>query len=122
MNLLLGELDIILLTLIAAAIAAISQYIMKRSVHKFTLSIDGGISLLKNKGLLVGIGVYLSSLVFYLTALSSGELSFVYPTFASTFVFVFLIARFKLGEGIGLKRGLGLMLIVLGIIIVAMTY
>lgn len=122
MNLLLGELDIILLTLIAAAIAAISQYIMKRSVHKFTLSIDGGISLLKNKGLLVGIGVYLSSLVFYLTSLSSGELSFVYPTFASTFVFVFLIARFKLGEGIGLKRGLGLMLIVLGIIIVAMTY
>ena len=117
-----NEIEIILLTLIAAMIAAVSQYIMKSSVHKFSLNIKGGLSLFKNKGLVFGIVIYLLSLVFYLTALSSGQLSFVYPTFASTFIFVFLIAKFKLNENITNRRGVGLLLIIIGIIIIAMTY
>ena len=119
---LIEEVIIIGLTLVAAAIAAVSQYIMKNAVHKFTFNIKGWISLFKNKMLIVGIGIYLFSLIFYLAALSSGELSFVYPTFASTFIFVFLIAKFKLNESITIKRGAGLMLIIIGIILVALTY
>ncbi len=120
----LGEFQIIALTLVAAAIAAFSQYVMKNAVHKFSFSFSGtGIfSLLKNKRLLVGVGIYLVSLVFYLVALSSGQLSFVYPTFASTFVFVFLFARFRLHESITYRRYVGLALIILGIVLVALTY
>ncbi len=118
----LSEVEIICLTLIAAAIAATSQYLMKRSIHKFNINIKGIFSLFKNKFLILSILVYLVSLVFYLIALSSGELSFVYPTFASTFLFVFIIAKLKLNEPITLHRGVGLVLIVIGIIIVALTY
>ncbi|MEM0201051.1 MAG: hypothetical protein QXD23_01465 [Candidatus Micrarchaeaceae archaeon] len=118
----LNEFEVIGLTLFAAAIAATSQYLMKKSIHKFNISIKGIFSLLKNKFLLVSIFVYLISLVFYLIALSSGELSFVYPTFASTFIFVFIIAKLKLNETMTLHRSIGLILIVLGIFIVAMTY
>ncbi|MGC8479583.1 MAG: hypothetical protein ACP5M9_02860 [Candidatus Micrarchaeia archaeon] len=119
---LVNEFYIIALTFIAAGIAAISQYILKRSVHKFEFGIKGVISLIKNKYLILGIGIYLVSLIFYLVALSSGELSFVYPTFASTFIFIFLISHFKLNEKMNMHRLLGLIFIILGIFIVALTY
>lgn len=118
----LNEIEIVGLTLMAAAVAATSQYLMKKSIHKFSIDIKGIFSLLKNKVLILSIFVYLISLIFYLIALSSGQLSFVYPTFASTFLFVFIIAKLKLNEPITLYRGVGLTLIVIGIIIVAMTY
>jgi uncharacterized membrane protein len=119
---LLNEIEVIGFTLIAAAIAATSQYLMKKSIHKFSIDLKGIFSLFKNKFLIISIFVYLISLVFYLIALSSGELSFVYPTFATTFLFVFIIAKLKLNEPITLYRGIGITLIVIGVIIVAMTY
>lgn len=118
----LDELDIVILTIISAAIAAGSQYFMKNSIHKFRLNISGIISLLKNKGVMAGIGMYLLGSVFYLFALDSGELSFVYSIFSSTFIFVLLISYFVLREGISKTRLLGTALIILGILVIAFTY
>lgn len=118
----LGELEIIGITLLAAVIAAVAQYIYKRSVPRFGFSKEGIKSLVFNKGVWAGGVFYLISLVVYLKALGSGELSFVYPTFASTFVFIALISHFLLREKFSLRRYLGIALVVLGIIIVAFTY
>ncbi len=118
----LSEVYIILLTTIAAAIAAASQYFLKSSVHKFRLSPSGIISLIKNRGVMAAIGLYFIGAVFYLLALDSGELSFVYSIFASTFIFVLLISYFALREKVGSTRLIGTALIVVGIMIIAITY
>ncbi len=90
------EIYLIITTLFAAAIAALAQYLFKRSVPRFRLGLEGVRALLTEKGIWAGGLAYLASLAIYLKALGSGELSFVYPTFASTFVFVALISHFAL--------------------------
>jgi len=118
----LSELSIIAMTLLAAVIAAVAQYVFKRSVPRFDFKKGGIRSLVKSKGIWAGGIIYLVSLVVYLKALGSGQLSFVYPTFASAFVFVTLISHFLLREKLNLKRVSGIALVVIGIIIVALTY
>lgn len=119
---LLSELYIILFTLIAAAVAAASQYLLKNSIRKFRLSVSGIYGLIANRGVMAGIALYLLSSVFYLVALDSGELSFVYSIFSSTFVFVLLLSYFGLRERITAPRIAGTALVIIGIIIIAMTY
>ena len=99
-----------------------SQYLLKNSIHKFKLSASGIMSLVRNKGVMAGIAVYLLGAVFYLVALNSGELSFVYSIFSSTFVFVLLLSYFMLKERITAPRLIGTLLIIVGILIIALTY
>lgn len=118
----LSELSIIGITLLAAVIAAVAQYVFKRSVPKFEIGARGIHRLVSGKGIWLGGALYLASLVVYFRALASGELSFVYPTFASTFLFVALISHFALGERMGARRMAGMALVVVGITLVALTY
>jgi drug/metabolite transporter (DMT)-like permease len=118
----LGETYIILFTTLAAAVAAVSQYLLKNSIHKFKLSISGVLSLLRNRGVVVGVALYIGSAVFYLSALDSGALSFVYSIFSSTFIFVLLLSYFLLKEKLSAGRLAGTALIIIGIIIIALTY
>ena len=107
------------LTVISAAIVAYAQYVFKRGIHRFRLSVSGIISLVRNRMVIAGILIYVLGLVFYLVALGSGELSFVYPAFSSTFIFVILISHFALKERIGYARLAGIILIIAGIALVA---
>ncbi len=116
------EFFIVGITLSAAAIAAFAQYLFKRSVPAFDFKGSHFLPMLKNKGLWAGGLAYLLSLVIYLRALKSGQLSFVYPTFASTFIFVTLISRYLLKEKFNSKRIIGIALIVIGVTVVALTY
>jgi drug/metabolite transporter (DMT)-like permease len=115
----LSESYVVALTVIAAGVVACAQYLFKRSIPKFKFSIDGVLSLAKSRNVIVGAAVYLIGLAFYLVALGSGELSFVYPAFSSTFIFVILISHFKLNEKIGYARLGGILLIILGIALVS---
>lgn len=108
-------------TLIAAAIAAYSQYLFKRSLPEFKLKITEMLHLVKNRGVMSAAFLYFGSLAIYLFALRSGNLSFVYPTFASIFIFVFLISKVYLHERIGAAKAIGLMLVFIGVILVALT-
>ncbi len=117
-----SELLIIGITLLAAIVAALAQYLFKRSVPTFDFNRVHMRNLLLNKGLWAGGMAYLISLVIYLKALGSGQLSFVYPTFASTFIFIALISHFVLREKLSMGRIAGIGLVVLGIVIVALTY
>lgn len=110
---------VVVLTVAAAAIVACAQYMFKKSVHKFSPSLSGVLSLAGNRMVVAGVLVYVAGLAAYLEALGSGQLSFVYPAFSSTFIFVILISHFKLKERIGRARLAGIMLILLGIGLVA---
>ncbi len=113
---------IVLTTLLAAALAAYAQYLFKKNVPSFKINIREILRLARNWQLLLGLAIYSLSLIIYLVALGSGELSFVYPIFSSTFIFVFLISAFVLKEKINKVRIAGLAMIILGIIIVSLTY
>ena len=100
----------------------VSYYEVKKSMPRFNMGISGLLELLRNRKIVLGLGVYAISLVVYLYALSTSALSFVYPTFASVFVFVLLFSKFGLGERISLHRALGVAIVIAGITIVALTY
>lgn len=119
----LGELEIIAITLSAAAISAAAQYVFKRNVGEFEFSSKHVLGILANRQMLLGLGMYAVSFVLYIYALHAApELSFVYSIFASTFVFVLLISKYALNERINAFRAAGMLLIVLGITLVALTY
>jgi multidrug transporter EmrE-like cation transporter len=118
----MNEFLIIAIVLFAAFLAAVAQYIFKKSMPRFNMGISGLLELLRNRKIVLGLGVYAISLVVYLYALSTSALSFVYPTFASVFVFVLLFSKFGLGERISLHRALGVAIVIAGITIVALTY
>lgn len=118
----LSELEVIGITLLAAVIAASAQYVFKRSVPSFDFKKEGVRSLVLNRGIWAGGLIYLVGLVVYLKALGSGQLSFVYPTFASTFIFITLISHFLLKEELSAKRIAGIAIVIIGIVIVALTY
>ncbi len=120
-GLIMDTLLIVLVTFIAAFFAALAQYFFKGALPRFSFNLKEMLALFKNRGVIIGIIVYLIGLAFYLYALKSGELSFVYPVFSIIFVFVALIGMIKFKEKLGMKRVLGLALIVLGIIVIALT-
>lgn len=112
---------VVFITLIAALIAAASQLLYKKGLKVKLDSFRHVIGAFKDRNMLLGFSGYLVSLVIYLYALANAPLSFVYPTFASTFIFVTLISHFVLKEKITTVRALGVLLIFVGIAIVATT-
>ena len=69
----------------------------------------------------MGLIGYAAALVLYIIALSGGQLSVVYPVFASSFIFVALISAAVLKEKITPVRAIGVLLVFIGISIVAIS-
>lgn len=119
----LGALGVIAITMLAALISAVVQYIYKKNIKEFKMSLGGLITILKSRIILFGMGLNVVALVVYLYALSNAPIiSFVYPVFSSTFVFVFLISRYLLKEKVTLHRVLGILLVMIGIGIISFTF
>ncbi len=112
---------VILITLVAALIASLSQLLFKKSMTGRISGIGGMLALARKRGALLGVAGYLASFGIYLFALDNAPLSFVYPIFASTFVFVFLLSVFALHERFNMRRAAGIALILAGIAIVSTT-
>jgi uncharacterized membrane protein len=112
--------EVIFLTLLAALVSSFAQLMFKRSVKRIdTLAHLFG--LLRNRGVLLGLLGYGVGFLLYLVALSGGELSLVYPIFASSFIFVTLLSATLLRERITLIRAVGVLLVFAGIAIVAIS-
>jgi uncharacterized membrane protein len=119
----LGALEVIAITMLAALISAVVQYIYKKNIRDFRMSLGGLVTILENRAVLFGMGLNVVALVVYLYALSSAPIiSFVYPVFSSTFVFVFLISRYALKEKVTLHRVLGILLVIIGIGLISITF
>jgi len=113
---------IIALTLVSALMIAFAQYNFKKEMPQFHITREGIISILSKREIQLGLVLYIIALGIYLVALSLGELSLVYPIFASVFLFVLLISRKMLKETISPVRVLGIILIISGIVLTAITF
>ncbi|MEM3855907.1 MAG: EamA family transporter, partial [Candidatus Micrarchaeaceae archaeon] len=108
------------ITLVAALFAAFAQYFFKKAMPKFRFRLPELIALLKNKTIIIGIVIYFIGLAIYLVALGKGQLSFVYPVFASSFIFIMLISKFMLNEKLTVMRVLGILLVFAGVVIISL--
>jgi drug/metabolite transporter (DMT)-like permease len=112
---------VIFITLVAALIASFAQLTYKLNIGKGINNVTDILRVFKKKRVLMGLGGYAIGLVVYLYALSEAPLSIVYPTFASTFIFITLISVFYLKEELNTKRIIGVGLVFLGILVIAAT-
>ena len=113
--------------LVSTILGAVGQIFIKRGLnHLGTLDISSGIVLMYLKIFLsplviAGIGTYFLGVFFWLYGLSKVELSFAFPFVSLSYVFVFLLSMFFLGESIPLMRWIGLLTICLGVVLVGRT-
>jgi drug/metabolite transporter (DMT)-like permease len=69
-----------------------------------------------------GFACYAVSSVFYLQALSRMPLSYAYPMIALSYVGVVVVSWRCLGEDINALRWLGLIIIIVGVVVLALSY
>lgn len=68
---------------------------------------------------LLGIFIYLISVVFWLYVLSKVDLSFAYPFLAISYVLIILASQWFLGENVSFLRWTGVLVICFGVFIVS---
>ncbi|WP_419174463.1 EamA family transporter [Desulfosediminicola sp.] len=106
---------------------AIGQVWIKKGLNSITdLNFANGIihSYLKiffSSYVMLGLTLYASGVFFWLYGLSKVPLSFAFPFVSLSYVLVFFLSWFYLGEHISMLRWTGLCTICLGVFIVSMT-
>jgi multidrug transporter EmrE-like cation transporter len=102
----------IALFLTAALVGALGQYLYKSGADQTSAS---PLSYLLNWRLLLGVVCYLAVMVLFIAAFKlGGELSVLYPLYASTFIWGALIALWAYGVPIKPINVLGMVLLVGG--------
>jgi drug/metabolite transporter (DMT)-like permease len=112
-----------LVILIATFSAAIGEVLLSYGMKKqgeIDLTVpsqwlDLIMSVVRNPYVLAGVALLAVFFFLYLAALSWGDISYVMPLTAMSFIFVALMAKFVLGEDISVYRWAGTILIVIGI-------
>jgi drug/metabolite transporter (DMT)-like permease len=111
---------IITLTLFSALIASLAQLLFKKKLpQKATMKTI--IRAVFTPSIILGLVGYGASLAVYLYALSSADLSIVYPIFASSFIFTTILSAIVLKEKISARRAAGIVLIFIGVSIIALS-
>jgi len=103
------------LVLIAECWMTIGQICFKKSANRLNTQ------LWQYPTLWMGAAAMLTGLLFWLAALSSGELSFVYLLGSIQYVFALFAAHFFLDEKINATKLIGTLLITMGIILTAVS-
>ena len=116
---------VVLLAVSAALMGAVAQLLMKHGmkiIGEITLwgmAKNFVVYLFTNPFIFFGIAIYALSTVVYLTALSRGDLSFVYPLISVSYIFAAVFAFFIFGEKISVIRWIGIITIFTGVFLVA---
>ena len=111
--------------LISVMLGAVGQVLWKHGLGLFdfapTLFFNprGWITILRNGWIPAGIACYVLSMVFYLEALSKGELSRIYPFVSLNFVILSVVGYLLFHENVNMLRMIGVLLIFSGVILVA---
>ncbi|MDE1920493.1 MAG: EamA family transporter [Candidatus Omnitrophica bacterium] len=119
----------IVLVFIAECLMTTGQICFKKSTNSFHIQettpaawIIGLLKcVLKHPLLWMGAAFMLVGLVFWLAALSSGQLNFVYLLGSVQYIFALFAAHFFLQEKIDAPKLAGTLLITLGVILTAMS-
>ncbi|PIN68781.1 hypothetical protein COV93_08155 [Candidatus Woesearchaeota archaeon CG11_big_fil_rev_8_21_14_0_20_43_8] len=107
----------IILILICTLVTASGQLFLKLGADRMVFDIIG---LLKNYFLIIGCIIYAIAAIMMIVALRGGEVSVLYPLFATSYVWVTIIAKYFLDETIGVWRWLGVGTLVIGVIFISM--
>jgi drug/metabolite transporter (DMT)-like permease len=115
----------IMLALFSISLGAVGQFLLKVGVNKtgglvFTRDrlLDTALKVGTQPFIVVGILLFVLSMVVWLAVLSKMELSRAYPMVSISYVLVALMAKFILGEQLGLTRVAGIAVILVGVVLV----
>lgn len=102
----------IILVLIAAVIGAVGAVLLKKGSQRLRFKFW---SLIKNYYLVLGFLLYGISTVPFILALKWGELSILYPTVATVYIWIAIFSIKFLGEKMNKWKWLGIALIIIGV-------
>lgn len=108
----------VLLYLAAALIGAVGQYMYKMGAEGLRLGDPAALA--TNWKLFVGVACYVAVMVLFVAGLRlGGQLTVLYPVYATTFIWGALIGVYLLGESLQPVNVLGVLLVVAGVVLVA---
>lgn len=102
---------------VAAFLGALGQYLYKEGAAQVQLS--NLASLFSNARIILGILCYIGVMFLFVVGLKKGgQLTVLYPIYATTFIWAALIGFFVLGESFTLFKILGIALIIVGVVFI----
>jgi drug/metabolite transporter (DMT)-like permease len=107
------------LAFLAALIGAFGPIYIKRGMDKFSLKPR---SLTKNYNLMAGVFFYVFGILMFMFALKGGELSILYPSVATSYIWVSILSVKMLKEKMDKRKWLGIAGIILGVILIAVGF
>ena len=102
----------IFMTILAVFVGGYGSVLLKFGAKDFALSIKGT---LKNIPLMKGVVLYGLSSVIFVTALTGGELSVLYPLVSTVYILVAFFSMYVLKEKMNVYKWLGIALIIIGV-------
>ena len=107
--------------LLSVALGAVGQLTLKQAVNggKLTLSLDSFVKMATNPLLIIAIGIYGVSAVFWLLALMRADLSFAYPFLSLTYIAVLVGGAILFHEEVTFLRVTGFLVIIAGLLVIA---
>lgn len=107
----------ILFFILAAFFGALGQYLFKTGVNEVSHNM---VLLLINPRIWIAVFLYFLVMALFIMAFKAGgELTVLYPIYATTFIWAALIGKYFLNEPISLAKGFGMSLIILGVFFIA---
>lgn len=104
----------ILFMIICSFLASAAQIMYKIGAIRLEFNV---LSMITNWPIILGLVLYALALVFMIIAYRHAELTLLYPIIATTYIWVMLLAAIIFpDETITLTKGLGVLLIVLGVL------
>src|SRR5262245_23634755 len=119
-----GRGGVILIMLVAVLALAAGETALSKGMKQLN-QLQGGwlnqaISAARSGWIAAGLVLLLAHLGLYMLALKSADLSFALPLTAASYPLAALFARFYLHEEVSLSRGLGTLIITIGVAIVVL--
>ena len=98
----------ILLVLICALMTAFAQLLFKIGANELPF-------LFFNWPIIIGLFIFSIEALLFLLAYKGGEVSILFPVFATSYIWVSLISKYFLNEPLNIYKWLGIVIIILGI-------
>lgn len=102
----------IILIIICTILTATAQIFFKFGSRTFSFNI---LSLIQNYFVIIGFICYALGALLFVLALKGGDLSTLYPFFATSYIWVMMLSFFIFGEIINLLKIMGILLIIFGV-------
>jgi drug/metabolite transporter (DMT)-like permease len=99
------------LVLLCALLTGFAQLFFKVGANKLPL-------IFFNWPIIIGLAIFAVEAVLFVIAYRGGDVSVLFPTFATSYIWVSLISKYFLGESLNLFKLIGIGTIILGISII----